>query len=412
MAVDPGGTALPTDQRGTGFPRIVDGNADSTATVDIGAFESPLITTSVSLSGGNLLISDALGDDTNDTLTIQSDSTNFHISDPNNLLGLTAGIAGATGHGTHTVTVPIASVTGTQILVHTLGGNDSLTVDFSDGNFTKTITYDGGNQNGTPGDSLTLTGGPHDGDSFTIVTHTLTNANDGSVSIADGTSTQTITYIGLEPVTDNLSATDRAFTFNGGAETITLTDANGAAMTIDSALSESVTFANPTDSLTINAGSGNDTVNITSVDADGPFNAALTINGDAGNDTINLNADITFAANMDLNVDLTDDASEGDVDTILVGTNTNLILAGTGAAILKASKNIALASGSSLTTVNGGITLSANASGMATGNFNGLDANNATIQTTGTGNIVLQGHGGADEGSGTHFGVFCTRERR
>jgi hypothetical protein len=34
------GAGLTTDQRGPGFPRFVDGNADSTATVDIGAFEA------------------------------------------------------------------------------------------------------------------------------------------------------------------------------------------------------------------------------------------------------------------------------------------------------------------------------------------------------------------------------------
>ena len=55
LAVDPsnGNAALTTDQRGAGFPRIIDGNGDLTATVDIGAFEAPLRTTaaSVSISG-------------------------------------------------------------------------------------------------------------------------------------------------------------------------------------------------------------------------------------------------------------------------------------------------------------------------------------------------------------------------
>lgn len=46
LAVNPSnGAALTTDQRGAGFPRIVDGNGDLTATVDIGAFEAPLGTT-------------------------------------------------------------------------------------------------------------------------------------------------------------------------------------------------------------------------------------------------------------------------------------------------------------------------------------------------------------------------------
>jgi predicted outer membrane repeat protein len=55
LAVDPAtGAALTTDQRGNGFARIIDGNGDSTVTVDIGAFESLLLTptaATVSVSG-------------------------------------------------------------------------------------------------------------------------------------------------------------------------------------------------------------------------------------------------------------------------------------------------------------------------------------------------------------------------
>lgn len=44
LAVDPfNETALAFDQRGTGFPRIVDGNRDGIATVDIGAHEQQLV---------------------------------------------------------------------------------------------------------------------------------------------------------------------------------------------------------------------------------------------------------------------------------------------------------------------------------------------------------------------------------
>lgn len=55
LAVNPAnGAALTIDQRGAGFPRIVDGNGDSIATVDIGAFESAFLTptaATVSVSG-------------------------------------------------------------------------------------------------------------------------------------------------------------------------------------------------------------------------------------------------------------------------------------------------------------------------------------------------------------------------
>ena len=56
----------------------------------------------------------------------------------------------------HTVEVPFAAVTGTQIEVNTLGGNDSLTIDLSLGDFPKSIVYDGGAQTTT--DSLVVIG--------------------------------------------------------------------------------------------------------------------------------------------------------------------------------------------------------------------------------------------------------------
>ena len=196
------------------------------------------------------------------------------------------------------------------------GQDDALTVDFSGSTAIPSggLTFNGGTGGN---DSLTVTGG-----TTTSVTHTFTNANDGSVRLA-GTISGTITYTGLEPITDNLGATDRVFSFNGGAETITLTDAAGANMTIDSDLAESVTFANPTGSLTINAGTGADTVSITSVDA--AYHAALVVNGDAAEDIVNLNADITFSAANGLQVI---------AETINIGANTDLVTTGTGSVSL------------------------------------------------------------------------------
>ena len=59
--------------------------------------------TMVSLDGGgNLTIEDIIGGNTNDNITIQSDTTNsrFVISDPANTIE--TNIAGATGSGTNT----------------------------------------------------------------------------------------------------------------------------------------------------------------------------------------------------------------------------------------------------------------------------------------------------------------------
>ena len=351
------------------------------------------IETSITLSSNNLVISDVNGGASNDTLTIKSDTTNskFIISDPNQKFSTS--ISGATGSGTNTVTIPFASVSGTQIMVNTLAGNDSLTIDLSLGNFSKTITYDGGNPTTGPADSLTLTGG-----TFATVTHTLTSASAGTIAV---TGNSTISYLGLEPVFDNLSATDRVFTFTGGTETITVTDgtaADGKTM-IDSDLSESVYFVNPTGSLTINAGTGADILTVTSVDA--AYNVDLTINGDAGNDTVNLNGDITFASGESLNVNLTNDASGGDVDAINVGASANLITSGSGSIALQSSSAITAASGSSLETVNGGITVAANAAGTTNGTFDGVTLTGTSVTTSGSGNISLTGHGGVQAGPGS-----------
>jgi Bacterial Ig-like domain len=132
---------------------------------------------------------------------------------------------------------------------------DSLTVDIASLPAGLQIVYDGG------------AGGADDlkiiDSSATLrasVTHSFTNNNDGSVAVSSG---PTIAYTGLEPITDNLSATDRVFTFNGAAETIDLINSpvGGFTHRIDSTLGESVDFNMPTSSLTINAGI-NDVLNI------------------------------------------------------------------------------------------------------------------------------------------------------
>ncbi|MCI0683923.1 MAG: cadherin domain-containing protein [Gemmataceae bacterium] len=115
-----------------------------------------LLTTSISLDNGNLLIEDTLGGDTDDALTIQADVANarFVVSDPNNVLDTS--IPGAGGGGTNSVTVPFSAVTGSQIVVNTFDGGDSLTIDAALGGFATSISYDGG----TGTDVATFLGDP------------------------------------------------------------------------------------------------------------------------------------------------------------------------------------------------------------------------------------------------------------
>ncbi|MCH7688450.1 MAG: hypothetical protein IH899_17505, partial [Planctomycetes bacterium] len=79
----------------------------------------------------------------------------------------------------------------------------------------------------------------------------------------------------------NTIVADRVFTVSGGVDNIVLSDDGTMAgrSFIDSNLSESVAFANPTNSLTINAGGENDVIDVQGLDM--AFNASILINGDA-----------------------------------------------------------------------------------------------------------------------------------
>ncbi|NND99210.1 MAG: CHRD domain-containing protein, partial [Pirellulaceae bacterium] len=178
--------------------------------------------------------------------------------------------------------LPQASVN--QLTVEGSGADDNVIVDLAGGGPGVPIFVNGnGNGVGTPGDMLTVE--DTDGGSFTTTNYLFVNANDGAVDY-DGA---TITYTGLEPVIDNTDAVDRVFTFTGGGETITLSDdgvASDGFSSIDSTLGEIVTFLNPTGSLTINAGTGVDVIELMGVD-DLTTIPNLIVNGDGDDDVIN-----------------------------------------------------------------------------------------------------------------------------
>jgi hypothetical protein len=206
-------------------------------------------------------------------------------------------------NGNKTLTVPLASVTGTLTL-NTWGGNDTLTVDYSGGDLGRPIAYNGGNPASGPGDKLVIQKGSSSG-LFNMITHSFASASDGSIALdpdgPGGAAPSTIQYTGLEPVADNMDAANRVFSFTGGVETINLTDTGGAdgLTTIDSTLSESVPFANPTVSLTIEV-NGGDTVNLNSLDA--AFAAAVTLNGTGAANDFRLTAAEVLPNATDLTV--------------------------------------------------------------------------------------------------------------
>ncbi|EMI55873.1 dockerin type I domain-containing protein [Rhodopirellula sallentina] len=169
-----------------------------------------------------------------------------------------------------------------ELTINALGGSDRLTVDLSGGDPIPVngLIFNGGGGIGDS-DELSLTGG-----STSMITHTFLNPNDGSVDI-DGA---LVSYTGLEPIADNLDASDRIFNFQGGSETISLSNAQNVdgANLIDSTLGESVVFTNPSRSLTINSGSGDDVIDITTLDPG--YQASLIVDGGDGlSDSLTIN---------------------------------------------------------------------------------------------------------------------------
>ncbi len=294
--------------------------------------------------GNDLVIDNGDGDPDDNAWSIKRDGDSLVITDTNVETGAPAfaSIPSAVlSADNHTVTIPVSVLgPGGKIIFKGEGGNDSLQVDSS-----TDLGFDVDFQGGAgTSNSLSMIGG-----TATSVTHTATNAHDGSISIVNG-STRVISYSGMAAVTDPLIALARTFNYSGGSDAITL-QAAGPSLRIASTLGVAVTFANPTDSLDINSGSGDDSIVIASVDP--TFAAQFVINGGADTDSVQLNGDLSLAPGKSLTVT---------AETIYVGASANLVMSGVGAITLT-STSLFLLSGASLETQ--GPTISITADSMA-----------------------------------------------
>ncbi|QDU31658.1 Hemolysin, chromosomal [Anatilimnocola aggregata] len=238
----------------------------------------------VSIDGsGNLLVNDVDGANSNDNLTFVVSGTDLIISDPNN--SLDAG-AGATQLTPFSVSVPLSAITG-SIQITTQAGNDLVTLDLTGGDFIPAagLSFDGGDPTTGTGDQLAIVG-EDQGD----VVYNHTTASSGNIVLQNF---GTITYSGLEPISNSGTAANVTFNLPGTADVgITLSDLGGGQAQLQSATStfESTSFAVPTagGALTINLGANNQTLTINSLVLNA--NTDLIIAGDGGDDTINLNA--------------------------------------------------------------------------------------------------------------------------
>ena len=239
---------------------------------------STLITLDAS---NNLLIRDINGGTSNDTLTIISDVANgrFVITDPGR--ALTTDVAGAVRVDSRTVQVPFASVAGSNVNFDLLGGDDSLTIDLSAGNFAKTINVFGGSDIEV-GDDLLIQGGG----TFASTTITATGIGQGTIDISGN---GPINYFDVEPVRSIIDSTDVTLNNGTGGGGFAIADSGFAGETQASApLGAPIFFRNPTSQLTLNGDLlGDDILDINGFGSG--FAADLIIDGRGGNDVANWN---------------------------------------------------------------------------------------------------------------------------
>jgi fibronectin-binding autotransporter adhesin len=315
---------------------------------------------------------------------------------------------------------PIDSTTTLTIL----GGDNfdnELIVDFSGGNPIPAggLAFEGGVAGH---DTLAITGG-----ATTTVRHNFTDENSGNIELSGGLE-GTITYSGLEPITDNLNAAHRVFDFTSAlSETITVTTSPvvGFDNRIDSDVGgELVDFTNPTDSLEIitTNGGGADTVVINSISPG--YRAATTITTDGDDDfalhtTLTLGSALTTghfsilqANSVTLAGSIYTDASGStaagnitigapitlgagvlmDTDFNSLGTDGNISISGT----VDGPYELTFQAGAGNVTVNGAIggTTPVTNLGVTAGNFNATSiglANNGQLNVNTTGNSAITG---------------------
>ena len=176
---------------------------------------------------------------------------------------------------------PLASVVGQTITVDAVNPTDTLTIDESLGSLSADIIWH------SAGGELNVIG------SYTSVTETFTSTgpeSSGSLVLSDGTSTSTITFDGTGNVDlADSSIGDLAINLPAETNSIVLEDTGTTSDGVSQLRSDDPTiattmFSSPTGTLTINGGTGNDLVELASVDS--TFTSNLIVDLGAGNDTL------------------------------------------------------------------------------------------------------------------------------
>jgi Ca2+-binding RTX toxin-like protein len=205
-------------------------------------------------NGGTDAINGGADPSVGDTILLSGTAGSDAFTLTLNALGhLLATINGLTTTYTNSMGGPIASSGVEQILVEGKAGNDTLTVDSTNGAIPILVNYNGGANN----DVLTLRGGTATADTYSVGP----NPEQGRSVIVIGGVTQTVSFENIEPVFD-LVAGPLVVEATPEHNAINYTQGSVAAngrVTIDNY--EFIEFSNKT-TLTINAHEGSDDINL------------------------------------------------------------------------------------------------------------------------------------------------------
>jgi hypothetical protein len=168
--------------------------------------------------------------------------------------------------------------------------------------------------------------------------------------MSGGAITGTINYTGLEPISNDGTASDIIFNLPvGGTNSITMDDEGTTGNTISrlrGVTIETTTFANPSNSLTINRGNATDNLTIS-----GPvdFNAALTL-GAVGAEFNQINFEGTLALSANKNL-----AAYSSTSINLLALSPNVSTSGTGTITMIAARSLVVGL-ATVSVVNGDMT--------------------------------------------------------
>jgi hypothetical protein len=366
------------------------GTGNDVTLAALGAGTPKLVAT---LESGNLTVTDTDSTGRINRLSVSIAGADLVVSDTSERFDSVIPAGATLSNGDRTLTIPLADVTG-ALVVNLAGASDVFTVDWSGGNFPLAIEFQGGSG---ATDRLEVRNG-----AFTAAAANYASATGGQLTLDPvGTDpARLLTYSGVEKIDLSGNGVDGwTFVLPGSASAAVLEDDGGNGNGVSRLRASNNTFAstdfvNPTNTLAVVRGNAGDTLTVNEL----PDQKSAVALGAAGEPFASFN----FAGAVFLAADRGFEAfASGTIN--LSSAASDIATAGSGALRLVTARDIVLASGSSLATVNGPLTLEANIQTPATAaNFAGVTVNGGLLQTTGSGSLTVKASAG---GAGFNYAI-------